>query len=281
MLSVKRTRSAWAALLVLMLAGLPCVAFGADACYQYALVDLHRDKPIYESRDTVVVLDVILIPPLNVAYDKPALSNAASAFLKPKLAQLKVKETMTSSKNFSFLSGCAHTKDELEKRRADDLQKFQTELSSDKPGRAKYLEVVHGNWYVEKGEKDAALSGSSFEQGGVTWSGLMPPSGTAMDGVYKDAAAGCSKAINGKTGWRLPTIDELSGLAKAKAADKLGSRVPTKGAKTFVVWSSTVGNKKDSHKVAELSFAGYRNGDFMRSDQSDSAGKEVFYTCVR
>lgn len=102
-----------------------------------------------------------------------------------------------------------------------------------------------------------------------------------MDGVYKDAVAGCSRAINGKTGWRLPTIDELSGLAKAKAANKLGARVPIEGAKAFVIWSSTVGNKKDSHKVAELGFAGYRNGDFMRSDQYDSAGKGVFYTCVR
>lgn len=213
---VKIMRTTLVLLFAAILGWLPSTSFAAasGSCYQYAKVSLHRNTAVYETPDTVIFLDVILLPPIEAAYDKPALSNAASAFLSPKLTQLKVKDTMTSSQNFSFL-GCAGTKAEIEKKRASDIQEVKQKLLSGTPGATKYLEIVHGNWFVEKGKKVGKLPAGYIEQVDLIWTPLMPFATTS------EATARCAAGIDGKTGWRLPTTKELRALSKTDGLERL------------------------------------------------------------
>ena len=56
------------------------------------------------------------------------------------------------------------------------------------------------------------LPAGYVSQGGLTW---MPVSGTKY--AYADATALCAGTINGQTGWRLPTEDELVSLYNSGA----------------------------------------------------------------
>ena len=61
------------------------------------------------------------------------------------------------------------------------------------------------------------LPAGYVSQGGLTW---MPVSGTKY--AYADATALCAGTINGQTGWRLPTKDELVSLYNSGAMNGQG-----------------------------------------------------------
>ena len=72
-----------------------------------------------------------------------------------------------------------------------------------------------------------------ISQGGLTW---MPPSSTALY-TYAQATVLCAGTINGQTGWRLPTKDELSALYTAYPNDS--SVLLGKGWTLGNTWSTT------------------------------------------
>ncbi len=63
----------------------------------------------------------------------------------------------------------------------------------------------------------AVTTASYVSQGGLTW---MPASWTLYD--YAGATALCAGTINGQTGWRLPTKDELVSLYNSGAMNGQG-----------------------------------------------------------
>jgi hypothetical protein len=94
---------------------------------------------------------------------------------------------------------------------------------------------------VQAAVQNVAVTTASYvSQGGLTW---MPISGTSYD--LAGATALCAGTINGQTGWRLPTKDELVSLYNSGAAAK-SPKQPTmndQGWSLFGwVWSSTPGD---------------------------------------
>lgn len=96
-------------------------------------------------------------------------------------------------------------------------------------------------------------------QGGLTW---MPINASAK--TWSGANAYCNNtAINGQTGWRLPTKDELSALYNSGAMKDQGWTL-------FYTWSST-SDSAGSHYSIHLI-----NGDVVVYDDIN----DNFVTCV-
>jgi hypothetical protein len=99
----------------------------------------------------------------------------------------------------------------------------------------------------------STLPAGYVSQGGLTW---MPVSSTIYD--YAGATALCAGTINGQTGWRLPTLTELSGLTGQPALGTIatgglyGSGAMTgQGWKLSYTWSSTPAST-GGHYYAQL-----------------------------
>jgi len=110
------------------------------------------------------------------------------------------------------------------------------------------------------GKKESKLPEGFVSQGGLTW---MPINNDRKD--WPDANAYCTHTvIAGKTGWRLPTDDELSALYASGA-------MKDKGWTLYYTWSSTPGGS-GGHYYVDLD-----NGVVI-----SSVGTYYYYvTCVR
>jgi hypothetical protein len=94
---------------------------------------------------------------------------------------------------------------------------------------------------VQAAVQNVALTTASYvSQGGLTW---MPVSWPWY--AYADATALCAGTINGQTGWRLPTKDELVSLYNSGAMNGQGWLLD-------FTWSSTPFDS-DSHLSVRLS----------------------------
>ncbi len=102
-------------------------------------------------------------------------------------------------------------------------------------------------------------------QGGLTW---VPTSTTRY--TYAQATALCADAINGQSGWRLPTETELRALYLAYPNNSSG--LP-KWWTVGYTWSSTPSSAGNNHEIVDLR-NGYVNGS------SDTGGSN-YVTCVR
>lgn len=84
--------------------------------------------------------------------------------------------------------------------------------------------------------------------------------------AFVDARDFCSNTeINGVTGWRQPTVDELTALYASGV-------IPRSGWTLGETWSSTAGAQASNHAVVDL-----RTG--VRADRADSAN--AYVSCVR
>jgi len=109
-------------------------------------------------------------------------------------------------------------------------------------------------------KKSAALPPGFVQQGGLTW---MPIDSSKKP--WDDANTYCSNyAINGLSGWRLPTIDELRALYDSGAMKDQGWTLDD-------TWSSEPNSGVD-HRVLGLSY-GHSGG------RDNWTG--VYVTCVR
>lgn len=114
---------------------------------------------------------------------------------------------------------------------------------------------------VFKGVKKAEeLPKGYVKQGGLTW---MPVSNTTY--TYDQASSLCGGTINGQSGWRLPTYDELVALYNSGAMKDQGWRLDS-------TWSSMAYGSSGIHFVVSL-----HNGNaFQNLDTIDNC-----VTCVR
>ena len=96
-------------------------------------------------------------------------------------------------------------------------------------------------------------------QGGLTW---MPVSSTSY--TYSQATALCAGTINGQTGWRLPSKDELVALYNSGAMKGLGWTLSG-------TWSSTPSSAGDHYYVGL-----YVGGVFGYNDTN-----KIYVSCVR
>jgi Protein of unknown function (DUF1566) len=113
----------------------------------------------------------------------------------------------------------------------------------------------------------AANAGNFVSQGGLTW---MPPLATKR--TWTQAKYFCENTvINSRSGWRLPTLDEL------KALHESGASID-QGWETSWLWSSTKHRSDEEYyKVAFFSNYLFSAGDVMRDRPSFPSS----VTCVR
>lgn len=130
---------------------------------------------------------------------------------------------------------------------------------------------------------DRTINASALPAGYISWGGLtwmknnaMPPNGYAS---WSSANRYCTNTkINGQTGWRLPTNDELKRLYGS--AHKL---LVDQGWTLHSTWSSTPGPSNASeHYFFDLGSGGYS----WRSDEGGyiawgNSAKGSYVTCVR
>lgn len=92
-------------------------------------------------------------------------------------------------------------------------------------------------------------AGNFVSQGGLTW---MP---TTFERTWAGADNYCTNtSINGQSGWRMPTVDELSALYKSGA-------IKGQGWKLFYTWASTPSGSREHYSVGlDNGYAG-KDGD--------------------
>lgn len=94
----------------------------------------------------------------------------------------------------------------------------------------------------------------------ATWAAIT------LNDVFADARDFCARTrINGETGWRQPTVDELTGLYAS-------GTIPRSGWTLGETWSATAGARASTHATLDL-----RTG--TRADRADTANAAV--GCVR
>ena len=125
------------------------------------------------------------------------------------------------------------------------------------------VSLVHAEGEMKHGKvfkaKEKVLPQGYVKQGGLTW---MPVSSTEYN--YSQATTLCAGTINGQTGWRLPTKDELSALYNSGAMKGQGWTLS-------ITWSSTPDSAGDHYYVSLDSGSVYGNIDTNKN----------YVSCVR
>lgn len=105
-------------------------------------------------------------------------------------------------------------------------------------------------------------------QGGLTW---MPINSSQEN--WSDANAYCTHTdINGQTGWRLPTKNELKALYDSGAMNGQGWTLS-------FTWSSTPGSSGKHYGAILSYFVGISDGEGDVMQYNDT--NEVYVSCVR
>jgi hypothetical protein len=119
-----------------------------------------------------------------------------------------------------------------------------------------------------------SLPDGFFEQGGLTWTGLIRSQDLTKANpdelTFAEAVKKCSSAINAQTGWRLPTVKDFESLLQSSAYNELLSRAHSEAA-----WASDVGPYRgggSGHKTLMLE---YRDFEVIRD------GSTKYVTCVK
>ena len=94
------------------------------------------------------------------------------------------------------------------------------------------------------------MSSFYLSQGGLTWMPIIVNSSPGY--TYAEATALCAGTINGQTGWRLPTNNELLALS----ASSVFTPTTPAGWVAASTWSSTPSPYAATHYIVNLSAAG-------------------------
>lgn len=130
------------------------------------------------------------------------------------------------------------------------------------------VSVAHAEGEMKKGKvfkakekaKEEVLPQGYVKQGGLTW---MPVSSTVY--FHSEATVLCAGTINGQTGWRLPTQDELFALYSSGAMKGQGWSLSS-------TWSSTPNS------------TGGHNGVYLDDDSGVNSTRDTYghrVSCVR